>query len=94
MKTALLVSASTPLRFVTSHSSAGLQQRCIAPKPVVFVNSLYQCGSVMQDENSIARQCNHDYELLHVTQVCIISAEVHSTKAWESIYTHHTSAAL
>ena len=49
----------------------------------------HQCYSVKQDGNNLACQCNHTYEFLHLTQLCYISAEVHNTKAWEPIYTHH-----
>ena len=43
MKTALLVSAITPMSFFTSHSSAALQQGCTATKPETLFVAVHPC---------------------------------------------------
>ena len=102
MKTALLISAITPMSFISAitpmssahtalvHFSRDAQHQSLGH----CSRSLHQCCSVKQDENSPAYQCNHTYEFLQLTQLWCILAEMHSTKAWDTVHAHCTSAAL
>ena len=102
LKTVLLVSAITPISFCTSHSSSAYQQRCTAlrpgtlSRPTVFVASAHSAALTLfmfrQAENSLACQCNHTYQFLHLTQLFCISAEMHSTQAWNPVTVFVASA--
>ena len=81
-------------KFGTLHSSAAIQQRCAAPKRGALFTSLHQGCSPKQDDNSLACWCYHTYEFQHLTQLCCISAEMRSTKAWDLVHAHFTSVAL
>ena len=94
MKSALLVSAITPTSFLAhtalAHFSRDAQHQSLGH----CSRSLHQCCSVNLDEISLACQCNHTYQFFQLTQLWRILAEMHSTKAWDTVHAHCISAAL